>query len=84
MRSSLVASSILAGLAASVNAISTISIKGSKFFTSDGDQFYIKGSPAALLALPTFVLTDPLQALHTSWSPMTRSSTTPSVSSTPV
>ncbi|KAF2139297.1 glycoside hydrolase family 72 protein [Aplosporella prunicola CBS 121167] len=43
MRSSLVASSILAGLAASVNAISTISIKGSKFFTSDGDQFYIKG-----------------------------------------
>jgi len=26
-----------------VHAIPTISIKGSKFFTSDGDQFYIKG-----------------------------------------
>lgn len=24
-------------------AIPTIEIKGSKFFTSDGDQFYIKG-----------------------------------------
>ena len=28
---------------ASVAAIPTISIKGSKFFTSDGNQFYIKG-----------------------------------------
>lgn len=32
----------LAGLSA-VNAIPTIEVKGSKFFTSDGDQFYVKG-----------------------------------------
>jgi hypothetical protein len=36
----------LAGLAA-VNAIPTISVKGSKFFTSDGDQFFIRGMPGA-------------------------------------
>ncbi len=29
--------------AAAVNAIPTISVKGSKFFTSDGNQFYVKG-----------------------------------------
>ena len=29
--------------AAAVDAIATISAKGSKFFTSDGDQFYVKG-----------------------------------------
>jgi hypothetical protein len=34
---------ILAGLALSVNAIPTLSIKGSKFFDSNGDQFFIKG-----------------------------------------
>ncbi|CAO2650055.1 Nn.00g013470.m01.CDS01 [Neocucurbitaria sp. VM-36] len=34
--------SALAGLSA-VNAIPTIEVKGSKFFTSDGDQFYVKG-----------------------------------------
>ncbi|KAF1941133.1 hypothetical protein EJ02DRAFT_210312 [Clathrospora elynae] len=33
---------VLAGLSA-VNAIPTIETKGSKFFTSNGDQFYIKG-----------------------------------------
>lgn len=37
-----------AGLIASlaittVNAIATISVTGSKFFTSDGDQFFVKG-----------------------------------------
>jgi hypothetical protein len=32
----------LAGLTA-VHAIPTISAKGSKFFTSDGNQFYVKG-----------------------------------------
>ena len=32
-----------AGLLASVAAIPTISVKGSKFYTSDGAQFYIKG-----------------------------------------
>jgi hypothetical protein len=37
---------VLAGLAV-VNAIPTISVKGSKFFTSDGDQFYIRGKLGA-------------------------------------
>jgi len=32
-----------AALATSVNGIATISAKGSKFFTSDGAQYYIKG-----------------------------------------
>lgn len=36
---------VLAG-AAAVAAIPTISAKGSKFFTSDGNQFYVKGSYA--------------------------------------
>ncbi|KAF2089251.1 glycoside hydrolase family 72 protein [Saccharata proteae CBS 121410] len=43
MRSSLLAAGLVAGLTASVDALSSISVKGSKFFTSDGDQFYIKG-----------------------------------------
>lgn len=37
-----IAAYALAG-AVAVNAIATISTKGSKFFTSDGDQFYVKG-----------------------------------------
>lgn len=32
--------SVLAGYAA---AIPTIEVKGSKFFTSDGNQFFVKG-----------------------------------------
>jgi len=39
---SLVALGLLAGQA--VNAIPTITAKGSKFFTSDGNQFYLKGT----------------------------------------
>lgn len=35
---------LVASLAVSAHAIATISVKGSKFFTSDGDQFYVKGS----------------------------------------
>lgn len=44
-----IAACALAG-AAAVAAIPTISVKGSKFFTSDGDQFYVKGrqAPATL------------------------------------
>lgn len=43
-----------AGLVASlaittVNAIATISTTGSKFFTSDGDQFFIKGEVVCFL-----------------------------------
>jgi len=39
----------LAGLSA-VTAIPTISVKGSKFFTSDGNQFYVKGIAYQLVA----------------------------------
>ncbi|KAI9823997.1 MAG: hypothetical protein M1819_001085 [Sarea resinae] len=40
----LLSTAVVAGLAVtSVNAISQLSIKGSKFFDSDGNQFYIKG-----------------------------------------
>ena len=43
--------SILFGLLISlVSAIPTISTKGSKFFTSDGNQFFLKGLPC----LPLF------------------------------
>lgn len=51
--------SALAGLSA-VNAISTIEVKGSKFFTSDGDQFYVKGKqilPGPLMASATIFVT---------------------------
>ncbi|KAF1836557.1 hypothetical protein BDW02DRAFT_566985 [Decorospora gaudefroyi] len=34
---------LLAGLSAVATAIPTIEVKGSKFFTSEGDQFYLKG-----------------------------------------
>jgi hypothetical protein len=34
---------VLAGLTAVTNAIPTITAKGSKFFTSEGNQFYVKG-----------------------------------------
>jgi hypothetical protein len=44
-----VAACALAG-AVAVNAIATISAKGSKFFTSDGNQFYVKGMPIHLHA----------------------------------
>jgi hypothetical protein len=37
-----IAACALAG-AVAVDAIATISAKGSKFFTSDGNQFYVKG-----------------------------------------
>ena len=42
MRASI--SMAIAALATSVSAIDTISIKGSKFFTSSGSQFFIKGT----------------------------------------
>ena len=43
MRLSTIAAIVAGVLSASVSAIPTISIKGAKFFTSDGAQFYIKG-----------------------------------------
>jgi hypothetical protein len=39
----------LTAAVAGVNAIPTISAKGSKFFTSDGDQFYVKGMLASVV-----------------------------------
>jgi hypothetical protein len=35
---------LMAGLAATVNAVPTISAVGSKFFYENGTQFYIKGT----------------------------------------
>lgn len=48
------ASLVMLGMQASqVSAISTISAVGAKFFTSSGDQFYIKGMhlPVLLVAV---------------------------------
>jgi hypothetical protein len=43
MRLSTIAAIITCVVSTSVSAIPTISIKGSKFFTDDGAQFYVKG-----------------------------------------
>lgn len=48
---------ILGLLASLAHAIPTISTKGSKFFTSDGNQFFIKGTRCSLY------LQSPLSAL---------------------
>ena len=39
--------SLLAGLSAVASAIPTIEVKGSKFFTSEGNQFFVKGTNAS-------------------------------------
>lgn len=41
-------------LAVTVQSIPTISITGTKFFTSEGDQFFIKGICTALMAFIRF------------------------------
>jgi hypothetical protein len=41
---------LLGALLSRVSALPTIKVKGSKFFTSEGDQFYIKGSLAFFFA----------------------------------
>jgi len=77
---SLVALGLLAGQAAA--SIATISTKGSKFFTSDGNQFYLKGTlisanqklRAAVIAVHLRILS---QALPTN-SPQTTRSSRPS------
>lgn len=47
MRPSTFVAALVGSLATSVAAISTISTKGSKFFTSDGNQFFVKGRRVA-------------------------------------
>jgi hypothetical protein len=42
----------LGSLLSLVSAIPTISTKGSKFFTSDGNQFFLKGMLVDISALP--------------------------------
>ena len=39
---------VLGLLASIVHAIPTITAKGSKFFTSDGNQFFLKGMSSSL------------------------------------
>jgi hypothetical protein len=41
MRSALLAAAAITA----VGAIDTISVKGAKFFTEGGDQFFVKGAP---------------------------------------
>lgn len=57
-----------------VAAVPTISAVGSKFFTSDGDQFFIKGQSFLKKPLdsPSADTTILLQALHISLFPMIR------------
>lgn len=64
---------ILLGLLASiVHAVPTISAKGSKFFTSDGNQFFIKGGILLLsLYQPSSSLT-PVKVSRTSSCQTTR------------
>lgn len=40
----------LAGLSALTSAIPTIEVKGSKFFTSEGNQFFVKGKLEGAIA----------------------------------
>ena len=70
----------LLAVLATVSAIPTISVKGSKFFTSDGDQFFIKGSHSSQTQL-FLANTVGLQELPINSSQMTLLSTTPNVSS---
>lgn len=73
---------LLSLLASYVLAIPTISTKGSKFFTSDGDQYFLKGVPNNHKP-PRRTLTDwQSQVSLTNSSPKTRSSTTTSASLT--
>jgi hypothetical protein len=63
----------LALLAGLVSAIPTIEVKGSKFFTSDGDQFFVKGKYISSRQSIGSAATDNVQqALRTSSFPMTR------------
>lgn len=57
------------------SAISTISVKGSKFFTSDGNQFYVKGKSIATHISYSGCEADNNQALPTSLLLTTRLST---------
>lgn len=68
---------LLAGL---VYAIPTISVKGSKFFTSDGNQFFLKGVHENCYRVR--ILTDLKQASLTSSSLTTHSSTTTNANAT--
>lgn len=74
--------------ATGVNGIPTISAKGSKFFTSDGNQFFVKGKyhppPNAIQRELQQVVANRIdQASHTNSSPTTRSSARRNAPSTP-
>jgi hypothetical protein len=61
-----------------VNAIPTVSVKGSKFFTSDGKQFFVKGmfthlTPISRCETATNICT---QVFHINWFRLTLLSTT--------
>jgi len=54
----------IAALAATVSAIPTISVKGSKFFTSDGAQYFIKGVAYQVRVRPNLVHALALTAVY--------------------
>lgn len=70
---------------AAVAAIDTISVKGSKFFTSGGEQFFLKGDSLQRYGglASCQLLTVDSQALRTSSYQMTHSSTRNSALATP-
>lgn len=79
MLSVLLASALVAS---SVNAIDTISVKGSKFFTEDGNQFFVKGMQMNTKKPQAKAVTNRRKASLTNSFPTTRSLTTSNASST--
>jgi hypothetical protein len=75
---------LILGLLASIaHAIPTITAKGSKFFTSDGNQFFLKGMLSFLVYSATLRTDFPHKALLTSSCLKTHSSTTTSAPAMP-
>lgn len=73
---------LASALVASVNAIDTISVKGSKFFTEDGNQFFVKGMQMNTKKPQAKAVTNRRKASLTNSFPTTRSLTTSNASST--
>jgi hypothetical protein len=72
MKLNYVAAAALAGVA---NAVPTITATGSKFFTSDGNQFFMKGTDILppRLTVRVFSTLTFAQVLPTNWCQMIRS-----------
>jgi hypothetical protein len=62
--------SCLWSLLAVANGIATISTKGSKFFTSDGDQWFVKGKHNHVLSIALMSETNALKVSRISLCPV--------------